>query len=198
MRLTMKLLSRLLVGFGMALSCCFLHSTDSWILTNTNGLMVLSSIKRIEFNGQHPVAQLSFASKSGRDGALELSFEILNVEECKGFGFDDFEGPSAPATGNSLMIIWGKSEKSEFRIGAGPSGSYVGEEGNSFKFSIGSKAIYGNKILEFMKFIANGGKSIKVEIQDFKDKKTVIHGQFDVGDPIQFSKLLDAFMSGKK
>lgn len=198
MRLTMKAFNKFFISLGMFLSFQLLHSADPWVLTDANGLLVVSTVKKVAFNGQNPVARLSFVSKGGRDGALELSFEILNVGECKGFGFDDFEGPGAPAVGNSLMVVLGKSEKSEFRFGAGPSGSYMGEDGNSFKFSIGSKTLSGNKILEFVKFIVDGGRYIKLEIHDFKNKKAVINGQFDLEDPALFSQLLNVFMSGKK
>ncbi len=86
LRVTMRLLSGIFIALCVLLSCRVLCAVEPWTLTEVNELIVLSASKNIAFNDHGTSAKVSFSSKGGRDGALELSFEILNVKECIGFG----------------------------------------------------------------------------------------------------------------
>jgi hypothetical protein len=104
------------------------------------------------------------------------------IDSIKGFHFDDFEGPDAPAAVRRLtqVTVLGKGGQVQARLRQ--NGYYSAEVQGGFVFDSGIPG--GKEKLELQKIfraLRDGGTTLVVRVTDSKDPKVWVQGEFAAG-----------------
>src|SRR5580704_2330441 len=122
---------------------------------------------------------LSFECTPGKGGTNSVVFVVLGATKLKGFDFDNFEGPDAPASAKPLVTFTvHRTSGADVVVKTTASGSYtVTDQGFAFEVSTAANVREG-KVAQLTDAIARGGASISVRVQGFKDPQKTIQVTF--------------------
>jgi hypothetical protein len=121
---------------------------------------------------------LSFECTPGKGGTSVADFVVLGATKLKGFDFDDFEGPDAPAKSKPLVTFTvHPASGSDVVVNTAVSGSYTVTDGG-FAFEAYTKANEPGKVTQLTDAIAAGGLSISVLVQSFNHADKSIQATF--------------------
>jgi hypothetical protein len=123
--------------------------------------------------------RLSFECTAGKGGTNSVVFVVLGATKLKGFDFDNFEGPDAPASAKPLVTFTvHRTSGADVVVKTTASGSYtVTDEGFAFEVSTAANAREG-KVAQLTDAVVRGAASISVRVQGFKDPQKTIQVTF--------------------
>lgn len=126
-------------------------------------------------------ASLSFHCIPGKGGGTTIDFIVSGAAKMEGFGFNDFEGPDAPAAPILLITLTAHKQSGDVMVKTGCSGFYGGQDvpDDSFTFEIASVVKgRGQKIKQLTDAIEAGATSISIRVQDYKNKQKFVEATF--------------------
>src|SRR5260370_6100492 len=120
---------------------------------------------------------LSFQCTPGKGGTSTITFTVLGAFKMKGFDFDDFEGPDAPAQRHAHVTITAHRPAGDLVIKTACTGYYtVSDEG--FAFEISTMANVRGKVTQFSDALIHGATGISVRVQGLKHPQKIIETNF--------------------
>jgi hypothetical protein len=120
---------------------------------------------------------ISFQCSPGKGGTSTITFVVLGAFRMKGFDFDDFEGPDAPAQRHSQVTITAHRPSGDLVIKTACTGYYtVSDEG--FAFEITTMANVRGKVTQMSDAMIQGATGISVRVQGLKHPQKVIQANF--------------------
>lgn len=124
-------------------------------------------------------------------GAIGFELTFAHVAALAPFGFDNFEGPDAPAFSKELlMLVIARKGKPPLTFKLAPNGSYP-EEGS---FSFGAAEVTHEPVStpkSIIRALSDGAESLRITITDFRNPKLKLDVTIPVaGQETAFKSLL--------
>ncbi|MGH9759225.1 MAG: hypothetical protein ACREDR_22970 [Blastocatellia bacterium] len=126
-------------------------------------------------------ASLSFSCVPGKDGTTSIEFIVQGANNMKGFPFDAFEGPDAPAANLSLIAFTAHRAAGDLIVKSGCSGFYggAGVPDDAFTFEVASvlKARQ-RSVKQLSDALIQGATSISIKITGYKQPGKIVEATF--------------------
>ncbi len=120
---------------------------------------------------------LSFQCSPGKGGTSTITFIVLGAFKMKGFDFDDFEGPDAPAQRHAQVTLTTHRLAGDLVIKTPCTGYYtVSDEG--FAFEITTMASVRGKVTQLSDALIQGATGISIRIKGLKHPEKIIEANF--------------------
>ena len=173
-------------------------SADDWQVRKQQ----YNTTAEVAADGQTPdgaaKTTLSFQCTSGKGGASTITFIVLGAFKMKGFDFDDFEGPDAPAQRHAQVTITAHRPGGDLVIRTACTGYYtVSDEG--FAFEITTMANVRGKVTQLSDALINGATGISIHIKGLKHPEKIIEATFPTaGAPAALTQVMQACGNRRK
>jgi hypothetical protein len=150
---------------------------NAWQLKNQdNGVVAQAAAEAKTPDGQAR-STLSFQCTSGKGGASTIEFVVAGAVAMKGFDFDEFEGPDAPAQRHALVTLTAHRPAGDLVIRTSCTGFYtVSDEG--FAFEVTTMANVHGKVSRLSDALIRGATSISIRIRGLKHVEKTIAATF--------------------
>ena len=127
----------------------------------------------------------------GKTGVLTVDFVVAGAAKMKGFGFDDFEGPDAPAAKRKLTrVTVEKPGGKPVTVNLTVAGWYLD---HSFHFAANEENKNPGDVLKVVRALQAGATRVSVTVTDLHDAKKSLHAEFASADPsAALAKLMKA------
>ncbi|HYM00487.1 MAG TPA: hypothetical protein VEZ90_16145 [Blastocatellia bacterium] len=156
-------------------------SSDGWqVKTVQNGTSAVAEGQAKTPDGPAK-ASLSFTCVPGKGGTSSIEFIVQGANNMKGFPFDAFEGPDAPAANLSLITFTVHRAAGDLVVKSGCSGFYGGSDvpDDAFTFEIAS--VLKNRqrtVAQVSNALIQGATSISIKITGYKQPGKVVEATF--------------------
>ena len=121
-------------------------------------------------------AKLVVQYSPGKDGTMTIEVVVEGARKMKGFGFDSYEGPDAPAAeGKFTRIVVERAGAKPLTLLTKVGGWYLGE---AFHFAASEANAHPGEVLKTVRAIQSGAAKVSVAIQDSKDAKKQLRADF--------------------
>ena len=124
---------------------------------------------------------LSFTCVPGKDGTTSIEFIVQNANNMRGFPFDAFEGPDAPAANLSLITFTAHRASGDLVVKSGCSGFYGGQDvpDDAFTFEIASVLKDRQRsVKQLSDALIQGATSISIKITGYKQPGKLVEASF--------------------
>lgn len=170
-------------------------SAPGWRFARTEaGLRTLTTQGQAQTPAGPADGSLNLFCKEGEGGWIGLEFTVFKADEAapgdfiqaiKGFHFDDFEGPGAPASSRRLTRLECRGRGGDCRIQVRQAGSYSSALSGGFEFSTGvPNTAAGSDLRRLLAALGKaGGDRLTVTVTDTRDPKAAIQGEFNTSAP---------------
>lgn len=126
-------------------------------------------------------ATLNVEYSSGKKGVLTLDFVVAGAFKMKGFGFEEFEGPDAPAAKRKLTrITVEKPGGKPLTVNVTVAGWYLDD---SFHFAANEENKNPADVLKAVRAMQAGATKVSVTVVDLHDARKTLHADFASADP---------------
>jgi hypothetical protein len=120
---------------------------------------------------------LSFQCSPGKGGTSTITFIVLGAAKMKGFDFDEFEGPDAPAQRRALVTLTAHRPAGDLVIRTACTGYFtVSDEGFAFEVTI--MANVRGKVTRLSDALIHGATGISIHIRGLKHPEKNIEATF--------------------
>lgn len=149
----------------------------TWHFAETaNGLRSASTWAQGRTPSGHVPMKLEVQCRPGPDGAATIIYSVRGAQNLRGFAFEDFEGPDAPATKRKLGTIRVVAMRRDVSVTTSFTGSF--QPDGTFAFSLSAPLVGRNEVKWITDAIILGALLVVVTVQDPRDAKLRIHAQF--------------------
>ena len=163
-----------------------LSSGDDWqVKPLRNGTSVYGTSASVDGQARTPdgpaKVSLSFTCVPGKDGTTGIDFIVQGSNSMKGFPFDAFEGPDAPAASLSLITFTAHRPSGDLIVKTGCSGSYGGSgvPDDAFTFEIASVLKARKRsVAQLSNALIQGATSISIKIMGYKQQNKTVEAEF--------------------
>ncbi|MBN1531224.1 MAG: hypothetical protein JXA20_01040 [Spirochaetes bacterium] len=162
----------------MALSVVAVSSASGeWQLSiEKYGLRIAGVSAPGSAKGQPVDTVLRLICRTGPQGTVSLEYTVLRSDLIPFFGFDDFEGPGAPASSQELMEVEVSGPGGTVMEKGAAAGSYGND--SAFTFSMHAMNSETGGVAAIARAIAGGASTITVTVRDMKNRASAIRTEF--------------------
>ena len=152
-------------------------SANAWQIKNQDNGVVAEAAAEAKTPDGPARSTLSFQCTSGKGGASTIEFTVAGAVAMKGFDFDEFEGPDAPAQRHALVTLTAHRRAGDLVIRTSCTGFYtVSDEG--FAFEVTTMANVHGKVSQLSDALIHGATSISIRIRGLKHAEKTIEATF--------------------
>jgi hypothetical protein len=128
---------------------------------------------------------------TGKGGVANLVLTVVGAAKMKNFGFEDFEGPDAPAMRKPLVTMTVHRPRGDLVTTTAVTGSYtVSDEG--FEFNLSLDYNRPSKVTRITDALRQDGTGISVSVRGLKDPKKAINVDFPAtGAPTVLGEIMN-------
>ena len=150
---------------------------DGWQIKKQDNGVVAEAAAEAKTPDGPARSTLSFQCTSGKGGASTIEFTVAGAVAMKGFDFDEFEGPDAPAQRHALVTLTAHRPAGDLVIRTSCTGFYtVSDEG--FAFEVTTMANVHGKVSKLSDALIHGATSISIRIRGLKHAEKTIEATF--------------------
>jgi hypothetical protein len=159
------------------------QATPGWRFQRTGELRSVIADGRADTPDGPVDARLVLFCREGKGGWIGLDCTFHRPagsgypQGTKGFHFDDFEGPDAPALRRRLTRLAVTGGARPFQVTVAQSGS-LSSELQGFTFTAGGPNTGPNPVKRLLRSVVPGSGKLTVSIQDSQDPKALIRAEF--------------------